>query len=407
MTTRPQASAFYPSLAFLALIFALVPVAAQPMQAQTYTVIHAFSGYPDGATPFAGLTMANADTLYGTAWTGAYHAEGAVFSLKRSGSSWTYSNVYNFQQGNNDGHNPQGGVTMDRNGKLYGTTTLGGSTNCSSGCGVVYKLTPPRNLGSWTETILHFFNGSDGANPAYGNLIFDQAGNLYGTTTYGGTYNHGTVFELTPSNGSWTQTVLWNFTGGSDASDPWSGLTLDSDGNLDGTTSYGGTYGRGNVFKLARSGSGWTLTNLFSLNGFEGNNIIGGVAMDSEGNLYGTATEGGPQGGGTVFELVPSNGGWAYRLIGFFAQGIGPVDTPTLDAAGNLYLTTLSELGNGSVVKFVRSNAGWQSITLTTFEQNDGSEPYGSVILDPEGNIYGTASSGGSEHNGTAFEITP
>ena len=407
MTTRPQASAFYPSLVFLALIFALVPVAAQPTQAQTYTVIHAFSGYPDGAVPFADLTMANADTLYGTASTGAYHAEGAVFSLKRSGSSWTYANVYNFQRGNNDGHTPYGGVTTDRGGNLYGTTTLGGSTNCSLGCGVVYKLTPPQNFGSWTETILHFFNGSDGEGPGYGNLIFDQAGNLYGTTTYGGTYNYGIVFELTPSNGSWTETVLWNFTGGSDGSEPWSGLTLDSAGNLYGTTEFGGIYGRGNVYKLSRSGSGWTLTNLLSLNSFEGNDLIGGVAMDPEGNLYGTAVKGGPQGGGTVFELAPSNGGWAYRVVGFFAQGIGATDTPTLDTAGNIYLTTQSQLGYGSVAKFVRSNGGWQTITLHTFENSDGADPYGSVIVDAEGNIYGTTSSGGSEHNGVAFEIAP
>ena len=181
---------------------------------------------------------------------------------------------------------------------------------------MVYSLSPPATgcktaLCPWTETILYqFTGGSDGSNPG-GNLTFDRAGNLYGTTPYGGAFGQGTVFKLTPSNGGWTESVLHSFTGGSDGEQPNGGVILDEAGNLYGTTWEGGGSGCwgpgcGTVFQLTPSGSGWKENILYSFQyGTDGGYPIGGLIFDPSGNLYGTTTSGGSGGGGTVFELSP------------------------------------------------------------------------------------------------------
>ncbi len=257
--------------------------------------------------------------------------------------------------------------------------------------------------------MLYKFTGPDGDEPLYGNLAFDQAGNLYGTTVGGGTYDLGTVYELTPSNGGWTESVLWSFTGGNDGNQPLSGVIFDSTGNLYGTTVLGGANRAGNIYELSPSASGWTEKTLYSLNGgYEGYEILGGVAMDQRGYLYSTARFGGTGGAGTAYQLSPSGGGWKYTLMQAFSGIAGPVDTPTLDAAGNVYVTSTFTGGNGSVVKLTPSNGGWNSVTLHSFNGYDGAAPVGGVILDGSGNIYGTAANGGSDgDNGVVFEIKP
>ena len=403
---------------FGALLLVLTYVAAPAAQAQTYTVLHNFTGHGDGATPYAALTMDGGGNLYGTApyggdLTNCEGGCGVVFKLAREGSGWVLSTLYTFQ-GGSDGEIPYSGITIGSDGSLYGTTELGGAGCNGVGCGTVYNLRPPATACKsvscpWTKTVLHEFTGADGNEPLYGNLIFDQAGNLYGTTEAGGAHDLGTVYELSPSNGGWTESVLWSFTGGDDGNQPTSGVIFDSAGNLYGTTVFGGTYQAGNVYELSPSGSGWTEKTLYNLEGAsDGYEMPGGVAMDQQGNLYGTARFGGTGGGGTAFQLAPSDGGWTFTLMQAFSGIAGPVDTPTLDAAGNVYVTSTFTGGNGGVFKLTPSSGGWNSVTLHSFNGQDGSAPVGSVILDGKGNVYGTTANGGSDGNhGVAFQIKP
>src|SRR5664279_5403051 len=202
--------------------------------------------------------------------------------------------LHNFNNNGTDGTFPQAGLIVDGAGNLYGTTSEGGTyISCSGGCGTVFELTP-NGSGGWTETVLHNFNsnGTDGANP-YAGLIFDAAGNLYGTTTTGGTYYVGTVFELSPSQGGgWTEKVLYSFNyNGTDGNYPQASLTIDAAGNLYGTTWAGGPYGYGygTVFELTpAAGGGWTETVLHNFVGTDGAAPLAGLIFDAAGNLYGT-----------------------------------------------------------------------------------------------------------------------
>lgn len=229
-----------------------------------------------------------------------------MFELKPSGSKWNETVLYTFT-GSSDGGQPAGSLVFDSGGSLYGTASSGGT----SGSGVVFKLTP--SGGSWTESVLYnFAGGSDGGNPQSG-VIFDAAGNSYGTTQFGG-LGGGTVFELSPSHGGWTENVLYTFCSVSqcaDGSQPLAGLTFDSAGNLYGTTSNGGASSEGVVYKLTQSGSSWTETVLHSLSGSDGAQPHGGVILDQQGVVYGTAKYGGNTacdlgvGCGVVFEITP------------------------------------------------------------------------------------------------------
>jgi len=403
----------------LVVMFAATVIAAPAAQAQTYTVLHNFTGNGDGSEPYAGLSMDRAGNLYGTTVNGGNLTNceggcGVVFKLARQGLGWILSTIYTFQ-GGTDGAYPYSGITIGPDGSLYGTTYQGGMLEgcVEVGCGTVYKLTPPATVCKsvscpWTKTVLHEFTGADGDQPDYGNLIFDPAGNLYGTTEAGGAHDQGTVYELMPSNGGWTESVLWSFTGGDDGDQPSAGVILDSAGNLYGTTFMGGAYQAGNVYELSPSGSGWTETTLLSLDGsYQGDETIGGVAMDQHGNLYGTTRLGGSGGGGTAFQLAPSGGGWTFNLMQAFSGIEGPFDTPILDAAGNVYVTCTWTGGWGSVFELTPLHGGWNSNLVHSFTFSGGSVPVSSVLLGANGNIYGTATSGGGDSKGVIFEITP
>jgi uncharacterized repeat protein (TIGR03803 family) len=395
---------------------ALLSGATSLAHAQTYTMLHSFTGQGDGSSPWSNLTMDRGGNLYGTTpWGGNLQACpggcGIVFKLSREGSGWTFSTIYTFQAGS-DGDYPSGGVTIGPDGALYGTTNEGGTGCDGAGCGTVYKLTPSptfcRSVSCpWTKTILHDFNGQDGEHPDYGNVIFDQAGNLYGTTEAGGSAGWGSVYELSPSNGGWVETVLWIFDGTS-GGDPRSGVVFDRAGNLYGTARVGGTYQAGVVYELSPSGSGWTETTVLNLDGnYEGSAPIGGLAIDQQGNLYGTTCQGGSLGAGTAFQLTPSNGSWSFHLMEAFGGIDGPFDAPTLDAAGNVFVTSTFTGGGGRLVELTFSAGSWTSNTLHSFSLQGGWDPIGGVTLDADGNIYGTASSGGSDGKGVVFEVAP
>ncbi len=315
---------------------------------------------------------------------------------------------------------PGARVIFGPDGTLYGTTSYGGGSGCGgNGCGTVFNLKPPMNASTnvitdWIETVLYQFTGSsDGAFPV-GDLVFDQAGNIYGTTAGGGSSQEGTVYELTPSNGGWTESVLWSFTGGNDGGKPTGGVIFDSAGKLYGATQVGGSHGYGSVFQIAPAGSGWSQNTLYSFqNGNDGANPVGGLIFDPLGNLYGTTASKGSGGGGTVFELAPQqNGTWAFTVLYAFAgqAGGGPQASLTMDAAGNLYGTTYKDgvYGSGSVFELIASNGAWFYIDLHDFSSgSDGAEPVANVVLDANGNLYGTALAAGQYGYGSVFEITP
>jgi uncharacterized repeat protein (TIGR03803 family) len=412
----------------VAIVFVLTVAASQAAKAQTYKVIYNFTGGADGQDPEAGLTMDKAGNLYGTT-TGLYSYMGTAFKLSPKGSDWVFNLLYSFS-GGSDGADPWARVIFGPDGSLYGTTHYGGGGPCrdiyGTGCGTVFNLRPPPRacttaLCPWSETVLYpFMAGSDGGYPLFGDLVFDQTGNLYGTTSYFGAGNAGTVYMLAPSNGIWMESVLYPFTGGNDGGVPAAGLIFDKAGNLYGTTAGGGSGGAGTVFQLTPSGSGWAENVLHSFQeASEGGFPNGGLIFDQSGTLYtlyGTTITGGPGGGGTVFSLTLSNGKWVYTLLypfsGTSGNG-GPWASLTMDPAGNLYGTTVNNGGYGSVFKLTKTGSTWAYKSLHDFTGgSDGGLPVSNVIMDAAGNLYGTASYGGTGSGcvpgcGVVWEITP
>jgi uncharacterized repeat protein (TIGR03803 family) len=396
----------------LAIIVALSPAA----HAQTLSALHTFNGRPDGREPIAGVTMDAAGNLYGTTYYGGANDVGLVYKLAHKGSGWLLSPLYSFQ-GGHDGSGPVGGVTIGRDGNLYGTTSLGGQ----HGAGTVYKLSPPPNLCHsfqcpWTETPLYqFTGGADGGTPDAA-VIFDSAGNMYGTAAGGGMGNNGVVFKLTPSGSGWTESVLYSFAGSPDGAGPFSAVTFDGNGNLYGTTNGGGT-GFGTVYQLTPSGSGWTEKVLYAFqNSNDGAIPYAGVVLDPDGNLYGATFYDGAHGGGAIFELMPSNGDWILRVLYSPETELGgAAGTLVLRSSGVLYGTLLtggdtqscSGYGCGSVFQLSLSNGNWVYTSLYEFTDGaDGGNPEGGLIFDSAGNIYGTTT-GSLGGDGSVFEITP
>ncbi len=325
------------------IVFALTLLTTHAMQAQTFSVLHNFTGGEDGAYPVASVTVGPGGVLYGTASQGGNGGNGGygtVFKLRQVNSSWVFNLLYEFTGGNN-GYRPTGGVVIGPNGALYGTTQYGGGPDF----GTVYELRPPATFCRsvtcyWSETVLYTFKGpSDGANPYMENLVFDQAGDIYGTTLGGGGHNNqGTVFELTSSGGGYTESILHSFGFGTDGADPFTGVVLDAAGNVYGTTPIGGTGGDGTVYQLLSSNQ-WAENILVNFDGANGVNPIGSLIIDTSGNFYGTTLTGGQNGGGVVFKLAPSNGGWNYSMLYSFssAKSCQSYGGLAVDDAGNLF----------------------------------------------------------------------
>jgi uncharacterized repeat protein (TIGR03803 family) len=404
------------------LLAALLVCPAAP--AQTFQVLHNFTGGRDGANPYGGLAIDRAGNLYGTASTGGNQISGcnndgatgcgAVFELSRAGSGWILKPLYDFQGGNDFG-GPGYGVVIGPDGALYGISR--GAGNCVSeyDCGAVFRLAPPptRCAGfscSWQETVLHQFGGMPDGSDASSPVIFDGAGNLYGVTYVGGANNVGAVYQLSPDHGSWTENVIYSFT--TEMNDhtvhyPQDQLAIDPMGNVYGAAGCNQTLGcfYGAVWQLQPSPSGWTVNTLYQFNGSDGYGPHG-VFRDPVGNVYGVTYGGSGNESGTIYELSPSNGGWIYGLVydfGFEDNASGLV----MDSAGNLYGVYRAQLDPGYVFKLTRVQNGWVFTTLHTFNAFDGAYPEGQVVLDGDGNLYGTTISGGTSNNGVVWEITP
>ena len=367
--------------------------------------LHSFGyGDSDGNHPLAGLTFDKAGkNLYGTTFWGL--GDGIVFELRPSKSGWTESILHTFSGSGSDGQMPCASLIFDGAGNIYGTTRWGGA----SGLGTVFELTPSKH--GWTETILHSFSGNDGQNPCT-SLTFDQGGNIYGTTYSGGANGDGTVFELSPSQGVWTETVLHSFNG-SDGQYAEAGLIFDNAGNLYGTTNSGGANGCGAVFELSPSKNGWVETVLYSFTyaSGDGQYPYGNLIFDAAGNLYGT-TASSLNGDGMVFELTPSNGNWAETVIHAFntaGDGARPEAGLISDKAGNLYSTTAGGGANnyGTIFELTPSKGIWTEAVLHSFTGSDGSYPSAGLIIDNAGKLYGTTEEGGTTDYGVVFELTP
>ena len=388
--------------------------------ADTEKVVYSFSGGNDGGNPASQLIFDSAGNAYGTTVVGGLYGCGTVFELTpASGGKWQENVLYNFTCFG-DGKNPYGGVSLDGAGNLYGTTVAGGSGgDCSGdGCGVVYKLM--QSSGNWSETVLYNFTGGDDGFGPGGGVVFDKAGNLYGTTPDGGAYSEGVVYQLSQHNGQWQQAVIHAFTGGDDGGVGSLGLLLlDATGNLYGVTELGGTYGAGIVFKLSPAAGNWKLTTLYAFRGLPDAGFpYGGLIADAKGNLYGTTYFGGANGLGAVFEVGPGPtalAGWKESVLYSFQGGTDasfPTSTLVFDAAGNLYGTS-STGGNpscdcGTIFKMASSSGGWNESVLHNFGgTGDGAYPTYGLTSDGIGNYFGVTPVGGAYGQGVVFEITP
>ena len=395
-------------LTFGSALFCALAVFAMPsMQAQTLNVLFTNS-YPPGGD-LSGIALDTAGNLYGTIY---YGTPESVFELKRDSPNWVLQPLYDFHD-LNDGHAPYAPLVFGPDGALYGTTIQGGY-NGYLGDGTVFSVRPSSHpcesvicLGS--ETRVYWFGGSENSLDGYfpNEIMFDAAGNIYGTTLYGGRYGLGTAYELTPTQNGWTETILDNFSGNGGPEHPSSGLTFDAAGNLYGTAN-GGAYGV--VYELVRSGHGWTEKTLYSFQGrHDGGNPVGGLVFDAAGNAYGTTAGTYNSEPGTVFELSPqSDGTWSETVLYVF-PGNGPLADLVKDSAGNLYGTTPGTPGNnpdhnGMVFKLSQTGGVWSFTQLYEFTGGaDDAFPGGRVAIDSAGNIYGQCIAS----PGTIWELTP
>jgi uncharacterized repeat protein (TIGR03803 family) len=398
-----------PATAALALTLALTVIPAHTAYAQQWTlhVLHNFTDGTDGALPLAGLTIDRGGNLYGSANVGGSIGAGTVYNLKRSGSNFSFNLLYSFN-GSEDGAGPQARVIFGPNGSLYGTTTGGGP----DGHGVVFNLRPPPTacrtvICPWSEAMIYrFTGGADGNQPETGDVAFDAAGNLYGTTAHGGdSSGDGVAYKLTPSHGTWTESDLFEFAGS--GSVPYSGMSSDGHGNWFGTTTAGGA-GFGTVYELTPAGSGWMEQPIYTfLNGNDGRFPTGGLIIDQSGDLYGTTSTGGHNGAGTVFKLTFAHGTWNIDVLFSFAGSAGPSGSLTMDAAGNLYGITAQNDPHIFGEVFQLTPSGTYNDLYDFQAGNDGAFPQGGVVMDSSGNLYGTAELGGANGKGTVWELEP
>jgi uncharacterized repeat protein (TIGR03803 family) len=411
-TSRPILRALLPII-----VLSIVLSVSLSIQAQTLSTLYTFSGGTNGANPVGRLVFDKSGNLYGATVSGGIVSSacpsgcGTVFELSPNGSGgWSQTVLYTFTNENGSGSGPFG-VTMDASGNLFGTAVVGGhsqNTQCGDdgGCGMVFELSP--GASGWTENVLYSFQGypTDGQYPS-GNIVIDQAGNLYGTTQLGGIGTQqcyasgcGTVWELSPTaSGSWKEKVIHNFLGMSYGDDP-GGLVMDAAGNLYGATRYGGFGQRGTVYRLSPTTNGWIGGVIFRLSGILGYFPGSFVALSRQGNIFVSAENGSS---GNIVELTAGAGGWTGQVAASFPENILLGPGLTTDVHGNIYGTTTSTLFELETV-----NGAMQIVTLATMDgANEGTDPL-LPIFDAKGNLYGVDVVGqGTAANGTVFEITP
>ena len=391
-----------------------LPLGQSAPKSPLETVVHGFSGNPDGAFPDANLAQDKAGHIFGTTVAGG-NGGGTVYELTRNGNAWSESVIHEFQSGV-DGGQPYAGLVVDSSGALYGTTSNGGP----NGGGTVFKLTPSGS--AYALTVIHAFGtGPEGAQPL-GGVVLGKKGAIFGTTASGGTSGSGTVYELVPSASGYTATSLYNFPNPAYTGFGAGNLAIDDKGTIYGTTFNGnrpGCVDCGNVFKLTPSRSGFVESDVYDFQGgSDGQNPSGGVSVDSTGAVYGTTEYGGggpcaanPQlgqaaGCGTAYKLTPSGGAYTETILHAFQSGNDgrlPVSGLAIGHHGVLYGST--QFGgsdyDGTIFALSPSgNAYSESIVFTFTGGSTGYEPYAGVLPAKGGELFGTTV-GGPANNGT------
>ena len=379
--------------------------------ASTTKVIYSFAGDADGEYTDTELVRDSAGNLYGTSVQGGTFSSGTVFQVTPAG---VHTVLYSFT-GGTDGGEPYKGVTLDAAGNLYGTTVTGGGGSCEGGCGVVFKLT--KSGGTWKQSVIHSFTGGDGSGPG-SPVAFDNHGNLYGTTPTGGTYGVGVIYQLSRGKSGWTLRVIHTFTGGNDGGGGSAGkLLVDASGNLYGVCTVGGANGYGTVYEVSPNQGTWNFTTLWAFKGQpDGALPYGGLVADGAGNLYGTTYYAGVYGMGTVYRLTHNRGAWTETVLYSFTgsyDGSSPISSLVADTKGNLYGTTSaggsSSCGCGVIFKMAHSPSGkWLEAVMYSFPgAPDAGVSYNGMVRDPAGNFYGATVQGGSGDDGAIYEFTP
>jgi hypothetical protein len=397
------------SIANLARLICLLALASQSSNAQTFSLIHSFAGN-EGNSPYGGITLDAQGNLYGTNAFGGRYGGGTVYELMRRGTEWNIAVLHNF--GSGDGEVPLSRVVFGPDSNLYGTTSLGSVGENANGTAFMLSQPPAPCVSGecpWKETILHNFNGlqgGDGAEPYYGDLIFDARGNIFGTTTLGGLTSClcGTVFQIYHSPAGWQENIVYSF--GVFGSYPLGGPTLDRLGNLYGTTTSSSDAGQ--VYELSNTSATWSGKSIHGFYDQGAPSPNGAVTFDNAGNIYGTTASGGPGGAGFVFELSPSDTGWIYQdLYDFVDESNSQAGTLTIGPDGSLYgaLGDSGPGGAGQVFKLTPSQNGWVYTDLHDFDYYDGAVPVGQVAVDSQGNVFGTAYYAGPTGNGVVFQI--
>jgi uncharacterized repeat protein (TIGR03803 family) len=404
--------------AILAILLAATTASA--MAAGSVEILHSF-GEDDGEYPASEIVVDGAGNLYGTTTEGGDFNAGIVFQLSPDGAGGYTETILHHFNGFADGLNPYGGVAIDADGNLYGTTTAGGTGGvcAEDGCGVVYKLT--KNGGSWDFSVLHHFTGGFDGWGVGGQPALDAAGNVYGTTPNGGLFGIGVVWQLVLDAGEYRFRVLHHFTGGEDGATGGLGrvLVLPNGRTLFGVATVGGANGAGVAYQMKQDDLGnWTFRTLYAFQGAPAAGFpYGGLTMDDQGNLYGTTYYDGAEGYGTVYRLSRDGGaGWIETVLHSFtggANGNNPSTNLAFDARGNLYGTTAEGGARGchcgTIFRLTPDGAGgWTHRVVYRFKGSpDGSYSYYSIVPDRRGNWYGATVHGGEDGDGTVFRFTP
>jgi uncharacterized repeat protein (TIGR03803 family) len=436
MTSVKRSSRTSPRVATIFVMTIFVFAASLLSSAQQERVLYRFTGGTDGSTPFTGVIADQSGNLYGATFSGIFSAAYKLTPPAVLGRQWTETNLHTFGS-SGDGANQVSTMTFDSAGNLYGTTVGGGA----NGLGTVFQFVPPATQGgAWTENVLYSFKGlSDGASP-FGGVVFDRAGNLYGTTDGNFESTYGTIYQLSPpaaQGGTWTETVLYNFQGSFDGCGPQGKLAFGANGTLLGTTvQCGGTqnscfFGCGTVFQLfppAVTGGAWTERTIYHFQGgADGSEPQNGLAGDGKGNFYGATQVGGACNGGaecgTVFKLAFAKGKWTESVLYTFTGG-SDGETPrggvVVGKSGNLYGTANyggdANCDCGTVFQLTppsTQGGSWTETTLHSFTGvPDGSSPTSALVFSKGTSLYGTTSIGGECKGNTAgcgavFQVLP
>ena len=396
-------------------IFAVVFALALTAWASTEKVLWNFEGGSDGSGPWSNYFISDAKgNLYAATAAGGTYGAGVVFMLTPAGKETV---LYEFKgQSNGDGAGPHGHLTFDAKGNIYGTTQNGGTNDT----GTVYELSP-KSGGGWTEKVIYTFSaaGADGADPS-GGMTIAADGTMYSTTPDGGAFGAGTVFSLKKTSKGWKQTVILNLNGSSEGGYPYEGLMMDAAGNLYGAAPTGGASGQGVIYRLSHTKQGWVDT---VLHNFTGQNGDGSglywidLISDKSGNIYGATSFGGTNGTGMVWELVYSESKKTYSesiLYEFGASGSGDGNNPYgglgMDSKGNLYGTALNGGSSnlGAFYKLTKQGKTWKETIVHSFTgANDGAQPTGNPYINAKGRLYGMTETGGTSNLGIVYRITP